>query len=530
MSEAPVRSPQANSTVVERACNGRVDGADGEPAARRRERAARQGGLRAALGRVPTAAWVCALVACLNACAWSLITPPFQGKDEIDHFAYVAQLAERGKLPQGTAAENEYSPAVQLVMEGIHYYEVRFTPGTPTISTPAEQHTLDEAVHADASTLPETEGAGIATTEPPLYYAIQTVPYFIAKGNVLTQLELMRLVGALLAAITALFTMLFLRETLPRLPWAATVGGLCIALQPLLGFISGSLNPDSMLYSVAAAVLYCLARAFRRVLTRRLAVALGILIAIGFLTKLNFIGFAFGVFAGLALLAVREVRRERRLAPLVPPALAVGIGVFPGAAYVLRNVVTGHPTFGLVSGLATQTFSTFFDELSYVWQLYLPRLPGMHHYFVGIFTFKDVWFDRSVGLYGWMDTAFPTWVDDVALVPAAIVAGLCARELYARRATLRARLAELATYALIGLGVLAMIGIASYSSDVITKEAAFGEPRYLLPLVPLFGAAIVLAIRGAGRRWAPVVGVAMVLLFLGHDLFSQLQVIARYYG
>jgi len=32
----------------------------------------------AALRRVPRAAWICALVAFLNAACWSLITPPFQ--------------------------------------------------------------------------------------------------------------------------------------------------------------------------------------------------------------------------------------------------------------------------------------------------------------------------------------------------------------------------------------------------------------------------------------------------------------------
>ncbi|HYM55354.1 MAG TPA: hypothetical protein VES97_08330, partial [Solirubrobacteraceae bacterium] len=80
------------------------------------------------------------------------------------------------------------------------------------------------------------------------------------------------------------------------------------------------------------------------------------------------------------------------------------------------------------------------------------------------------------------------------------------------------------------VGVLVMLGVSSYSSDVIEHKYAFGEPRYLVPLIPLLGAVIALAVRGAGRRLAPVAGAAMVVLFLGHDIFSQLQVIARYYG
>ena len=89
------------------------------------------------------------------------------------------------------------------------------------------------------------------------------------------------------------------------------------------------------------------------------------------------------------------------------------------------------------------------------------------------------------------------------------------------------RLPELGAYLAIVLGVLVMIGAASYASDIVKHEAALGEPRYLLPLL---GALVALAVRGAGRRWMPVAGAALVVLSLGHDLFSQLQVIARYYG
>jgi hypothetical protein len=482
----------------------------------------------AALRRVPRAAWICVLIAVLNSVSWSLITPPFQGKDEVDHYAYVAQLAENGALPEGGGEENEYSPEQTRVMEGLNYYGVRFSPSTPSLTSVAEQKDLMKEVHAGAS-FSGTGAAGIATTEPPLYYALEVIPYALGGSSILVKLQLMRLLGVLFAAITVLFTFLFLREILPRVPWAATVGALCVALQPLFAFISGSVNPDSMLYAVSAGVFYCLARAFHRGLSWRLAIALGLLIAIGFTTKLNFIGVAVGVFAGLGVLAFRGARARGREA-LLAPAIAAAIGVVPVILYAIRNVLTNRPTFGFASGVIAALTHSLFDRLSYAWELYLPRLPGMPHYFVGVMTFKDIWFDRSVGLYGWMDTMFPTWVENVALVPAAAVALLCARELYVRRRALRARLPELGVYGAITVGVLAMIGLSSYSSDVLSKEAAFAEPRYLLPMLPLLGAVVVLAVRGAGRRWAPVAAVAIISLFLAHDLFSQLQVIGRYYG
>jgi 4-amino-4-deoxy-L-arabinose transferase-like glycosyltransferase len=480
---------------------------------------------------VPRAAWICAAIAFLNAFTWSIIIPPFQGRDEVDHFAYVEQLAETGTLPHGGDASGPgaYSPEEALVMHGLHYWQVRFTPYMPSLSSVAEQQTLMRDVHAGAS-LVGPGGAGGASSEPPLYYALEAVPYILGGNNVLTKLQLMRLLGTLLAAATALLVYLFLGELLPGSRWAATVGAVCAALQPQFAFSSASVNPDAMIFTVSAAVFLCLAHAFRRGLTKRLAISLGLLIATGLVTYLSFIGVAVGAFVALAVLAVRETR-SRRWRSILAPALAAGIGAAPALLYALRNTVSNRPTFGLASSIASLAATkSLLSRLSYIWELYLPRLPGMPHYFQGIVTWRDIWFDRSVGLYGWMDTMFPTWVDSVALVIVGAIALLCGRELLARRSAMRASLSEFGSYAAIGVGVLVTLGVASYSTDVIEHEMAFGEPRYLLSLLALLAALIALAVRGAGRRWSPVVGAAMVALFLGHDIFSQLQVVARYYG
>ena len=286
-------------------------------------------------------------------------------------------------------------------------------------------------VNSGASTLGSGE-AGLATSEPPLYYVLEAVPYWIGTGNILTQLALMRLLSALMSGVTVLLTYLFLREVLPGVSSAVTIGTLCVALQPLLGFMSGTLNPETMLYAVSAGIFLCLARGFRRGLTPPLAIAMGLLIAVGFATKLTFVGFAFGVFIGLIVLGVREVRLwGRESLPWL--VAAVGIGVAPVLLVALKNALSGQPILGIALGSIVRSINgSLAHEVSYVWELYMPRLPGMAHYFRGLSTSR-AWFDHSVGLYGALDTGFPDWVGSVALIPTIGVAFLSGRAIFVRR-------------------------------------------------------------------------------------------------
>jgi len=483
---------------------------------------------REALGRVPRAAWICALIACLNAISWSILTPPFEVPDEPAHFAYTQQLAENTALP--TSSESDFSPEEEAVLTDVHQYDVHDSPENRTISTAAEQQRLQEDLHSGLSRH-GGGGASGARSSPPLYYLLETVPYGLASGGtLLDQLQAMRLLSALMAAVTALFVFLFVRETLPSVPWAWTTSALAVALAPLLGFMSGAVNPDSMLAAVSAIAFYLLARAFRRGLTRGLALVIGATMAVGFLTKLNFIGLAPGLFLGLILLSVRAARTQGRSAYL-SLGFAVAIAAAPLWLYIFANLLSNHPALGVVSDSLklNSAHGSLLGKISYAWQLYLPRLPGMTEYFPGVWTARDLWFDRWVGFYGWLDTSFPTWVDNLALLPATLIALLFLRGLLVARSSLRGRAGETLVYATICIGLLALIGFSS-DLNAASEGLGFVEPRYLLPLFPLLGAALAVAARGGGRRWGPAAGAAIVVIFLAHDLFSQLLVVARFYG
>jgi 4-amino-4-deoxy-L-arabinose transferase-like glycosyltransferase len=473
------------------------------------------------------AAWACALLACLNAACWSIVTPPFQVLDEANHFAYVQELAENGRLPLSN--EEEYSPEETTVLDDLHFPQIVQNPQTAAISSRAEQRRLEHDLALPLSQRGDGD-AGVATSQPPLYYALETIPYTLGSaGTELDRLQLMRLLSALLAGFTALFTFLFVREALPAVPWAWTVGGLGVTLTPLLGEMSGGVNPDAMLYAVSAAAFYLLARAFRRELTTRLAIAIGAVTAIGFITKLNFLGLAPGIILGLIVLTRRAKNTSGRIA-YRSLALAAAVAVSPLIPYMVSNALSNHPILGLASSVISISgeHGSMLGEISYIWQLYLPPLPGMHNDFPGIFTTRQIWFNGLVGVYGWHDAAFPGWIYSVALIPAGLIAGLCIRALIVCRAALRRRLAELAVYAAMSLGVLALIGASAYVT-FISEGGVEPEARYLFPLLALWGVVLTLAARGAGRRWGPIAGAAIVLLILAQDVFAQLLVVSRYY-
>jgi hypothetical protein len=475
-------------------------------------------------------AWCVALVAALNAACWSVVTPPFQVTDEPAHFAYVKQLAETGTLPQ--ANSNTFSQEEEIAIRDLHTEEILADPTPQTIASSSEQRVLrQDLASAERQPRDGSESAGVATAEPPLYYAFESVPYLIAfHTNLLDRLQLMRLWSGLLAGLTALFAFLFVREALPGEPWAWTTAGLGVALAPLLGFMSGAVNPDSMLFAVCAALFFCLARAFRRGLTRKLAVCTGAVVAIGLLTKLNFIGLLPGVLLGLVLLSWRVARSSRREA-FIRLALAGGVAA---VGLLCALAVSATRTHGASEKL-TSSLSEFIShgslipKLEYMWELYLPRLPGMVNDFPIIFPTRQLWFNGFVGLYGWAETAFPNWVYNIALIPAVAIAGLFICALYRSRSAICARAAEIGVYLLMSAGVMAMVAAASYV-EFPASDAYYARVRYLFPMLALLGALLALAARGAGRRWGPAVGVLIVVVILAQDIFGQLLVVAHFYG
>ncbi len=491
--------------------------------------------LRELVLRVPRAGRVCFALAFVNAAIWGVIVPPFQVPDEISHFGYAQYLAETGKPPpQGSGAQ--YSPEEQTTLEHLFFFSVIGRPQMRGILTPDEDSGLREALAAHQSPLGEG-GASSVTNQPPLYYALEAVPYWLSPShNILTRLVFMRLLSALMAAGTVLAAFMFLRELLPRSPWTWTVGALAVAFQPTFDFIAAGVQGDNLLFLSSALTFWLLLRTYKRGLTARRAVGIGLVVALGTLSKLTFIALLPGIALTLALLGWRALP-EGRARALRNVAIAVAVVAVPVALYALLNVVAWHrgsPTAGGVAGATNSSLPggkvvTFNETIDYIWELYLPRLWFMHHAYFTEYPLWNLWLDGSIGHFGWLDYTFPKWVytDGQYLLYGLLALALVG--LVRLRAGIRAVLPIFVCFGVIALGLLGAIGYAGIRFRLSTGYP-FEQARYLFPLLVLYAVFIVLVARAGGRRWGPALGAALVLLAMAHGLFAETLTISRYYG
>ncbi len=516
----------------------------------------------AQLRRVPRAGWMCFLIALVNCAIWTVVVPPFQVPDEISHFGYAQYVAQTGKLPPQTLGTLQYSPQEYTALDALYFFDTIGRVQMRGVLTPAEDHGLREALSANPSPV-GPGGSTSVTNQPPLYYALEAIPYWLSpSSNILVRLEFMRLLSALMAACTVLLVFLFLRELLPRVPWAWTVGALVVAFQPTFCFIAAGVQGDNLLFLASTATFLLLLRAWRRGLTMRRGALIGLAVVAGTLGKLTFIALLPGVALALLLLGVREARRARAApggtprgdsAPgstpqeaspwarsaraLAPVALACAIVLVPVALYAELNVHVWHRGGLTAGGLAIASVNaapggqavTLRETIDYAWEDFLPRLPFMHHNFFPNYPLWNTWLDGSIGHFGWLDYVFPPWVYTWAKYIFWVLGALAIVGVVRLRKVLRPALPMLSCFAVMAIGLMGAIGYSAIRYRVV-NGAPFEQARYLFPLLALYALFVVLAANAPPRRWAPLLGALLVVLAMAHGLFAETLTLSRYYG
>ena len=275
-----------------------------------------------------------------------------------------------------------------------------------------------------------------------------------------------------------------------------------MAFQPVFGFISGGVNNDNLLWTCSAALIYLIARVLRRGLTPRLGLALGGVALAGVLTKTSFAGLLPGAALACLIAVWRAPAPQRR--PALVGALAAGgvLAIFSGAwllaAQALFGRTTTTATAGFVSTAVNQRTSLS-GQLSYLWQVFLPRLPHMTPFlnFGGEYPLWNPYFQSFIGRFGWFRFGFPMWVNWMALGIFGAIFALVGNALFRARRAVRGRWLELACYLTVMAGYFGLVEVASYRFQVV-NHAGFEQVRYLLPLLPFYGLLVAVAAVGAG--------------------------------
>lgn len=471
---------------------------------------------------------LCALLAAsaIAFLAWSLILPPFQDPDENAHVAYVQKIVDDGSIPWtrggGVGSRDDpltYSTELRTAQLWSGLEPLRGNPAARPLWTSADER----AWHAQEARLPagsKVDGGKASTfVNPPAYYLYAAAPYAVFSSSSLFDREYaMRLANLPFLLLTVVFTWLLAKELFGPRTWLQVLAAGVVGLHPLLVSIDAGVTPDAMLAATYAAALYVMARLVSRGWSAPCAGALVGLCALAALTH----GRGLPLLLPAALALGLTLRRRAHLdtprwdRPLLVAGVAgaIGLGVV-AVGYAAR----GAPSVGVARRLG-----------SYLWQFYLPKLPFMNQTLSPDWSFRDVYVDRFFGTFAqlevvlssqWLKLLYGGTLVGLALLVVALVVD---------RRKLRARWELVAVCAATALAVLLAVHLVAYRTLVGDPTDPVFTGRYLLPLMPLYGATIAYLVSRLPRPAATVAGGVVLAGAVVLQLAALGVLTARFYA
>jgi hypothetical protein len=427
----------------------------------------------------------------LRAIVWIVVLPPWQGPDEFDHYSYVERIVESHSiLPLDRGEPNGLSAALVTSAGANGYISYR-------------DHALIRPIRRDIGGFP-AEPHGLPATgsgtldlndTPPAYYLLGAVAYAMPfLHDATAHLYAIRLVSALLGGLTILLVFrLMLAAEVPEL--LALLGTAALSLLPMFTQASAIVNPDILLAAGFAGLAASCLRARGDPTRRRLAWVLGW----GVLTALaKPIGGPSAIVIAIGLLGLSPLGSSWRRRAITAGGL---VATLLGAA-----------VYGLPAGIGV-VFAARYGA-SYLWQFYLPRLPGQ---VPGIYSSLGgkraswwIWVEGGVGKFGLLTVPLPTWAYRLAVW--SLVAGSAAAVWgFVRQ---RANVPRVAGALVVASLAYVLLLHVSEIVLVVGHGPLLLQGRYLIPVVPLFATALYLGLARIGRAGVLVASGLLVSSFI----------------
>lgn len=452
------------------------------------------------------------IVAAVMSVAWNVSLPAFQGPDEAGHFAYVQHLAETGHLQTVTTGGSPSSTAEYEALTVLNLQPLTGNlsgrPAWGAADLKLWQQT-ERALPAGSS----GNGAGPnpLAKNPPLYYALMSVPYDIFSGlPLLKRIVVLRLFNALCFLVTVLLTWLIAGELFGPVRWKQTLAAGAVALEPQLSFMSAVINADNLLIALTTAFLLAALRVVKygpslgRVFTASLVAAAAVLThGRGLVT--------------LPVLAVALVAAAIRFRPAIRDAVArAAVAAATVGAAFLAYLSLGHAAgnSALYGGQVTSINGTPFNVrqfLSSIYQFYLPRLPDLRPRIGPEYGYRQVFIETFYGVFASLEVRFrPRVYDLLQLFSALGLVALYTAAVVRRRRLLRAWPIVVVMLSLLVTTVffLHYVSYRALTGDGGSDPLIVG--RYLLPMVSLFGVAIAFTVGALPRRVGPPVAAVIL--------------------
>jgi hypothetical protein len=485
-----------------------------------------------AVRRIPRPLALLLAVAAVLSVAWSVATVQMQGPDETDHVAYVAHLAETGKIPSAVSGKGGYAPdQARALFEDGYQRLLQNRLVRPPWTPLAEQsfRRYEDALPPGAPG--QGDGPNSVGKNPPLYYVYEAIGWKLTPGgHFFGRIFVLRAMSGLLLLAMVAFSWLLAGEVFRRrLPQTVAAG--VVALLPMDGFMSGIVNTDILLAAVYAAFLWAAVRTARLGLTWQRAAVLSLLTVAAVLTHGR--GLALVPVLPVAL-AVAWLRHRQPLRETI--VSAAGAAATLVAGFVVYRIATaaaggGASLYGGEVNLGNRSVFSIRQLLSSIWQFYLPKLDNMEPRIGPPIGYRQIFVQQYfAGVFSSFEVYFPYWVYDLVQAFAGI--GLIA--LYTLlvvhwRKVLQRWAAAVILAATAGILVL-FLHVASYRALVNGSNNPLVVGRYLLPLTPILGVAAAAIVAGLPRRVATATGALVLVALLALSIGGIGLSLERFYA
>ncbi len=286
--------------------------------------------------------------ALLRGVIYATVLPAWDYNDEEQHYHYAQHLAEERSLP----------------IMGVTYISPEIV-GSASASSRWERLHLQRPEVIDSRQM-GLEGYSYEAYQPPLYYAVLTLPYALLKtafghetivpgtSETLAMLYSLRLFTVVLCAISLVLAYLLFRRVLASRPDIVMIAATILSLIPERTMAMSRVNNDVLLDLLSTAALLVLIGSTNRPPTTVTSLVLGVLVGLAMLAKLSA-----GIMIPMVLIFVawqaarlRSFRHFLLNTFVVLASVAVIAGWFLARNFWLYGEVTGVSAFMRLAGFA----------------------------------------------------------------------------------------------------------------------------------------------------------------------------------